>query len=325
MKLEIDKENSTTVPSVSPAPRAATPEAGLVPSRRQFTKLTVLAVVLLLVYAWPLLKLATFAYHADLYSHILLIPFVSGYLIWIKRTELRIESRPSPGLAALSAAAGVLVLACYWLAVRSGWSLEPPDYLAATTLSLLLFLVAAGFIFLGAKYLRNIAFPIAFLFFSVPFPMVVREVIETFFQHGSAEVAYAMLKVSGMPVLRVGTFFQLPGVPLEVARECSGIHSSVVLIITSLLATYLFLQKASSRWILMLAVVPLGLLRNGFRIFVISQLCVRYGPQMIDSPIHRKGGPIFFLLSLIPLFLLLKYLINREMREKQTNATIPKE
>src|ERR1700743_453205 len=133
MKLEMDNTNPGTAPSVPTAPRAAMPEAGLIPSRRQFTKLAVFTGVLLLVYGWPLLKLAVFALHADLYSHILLIPFVSAYLIWIRRTELRVESRPSPGMGALSAAAGGLVLAAYWLAVRNGWPIEPPDYLAAAT------------------------------------------------------------------------------------------------------------------------------------------------------------------------------------------------
>ena len=51
--------------------------------------------------------------------------------------------------------------------------------------------------------------------------------------------------------------------------------------------------------------IPLGLLRNGFRVFTIGELCVHIGPQMINSPIHHKGGPIFFVLSLIPLFILL--------------------
>jgi len=59
---------------------------------------------------------------------------------------------------------------------------------------------------------------------------------------------------------------------------------------------------------LVAVVIPLGILRNGFRIFVIGALCVHFGPQMINSPIHRRGGPLFFALSLIPLFLLLWWL-----------------
>jgi len=317
MKFETNDTNSDVTARVPADRQITTLEVHLGPSRRQFGGLVVFAAILLLIYSSPLLKLILFVLHTDLYSHILLIPFVSGYLIWVGRGKLRVESRPSPGMAALSAAAGGLVLGGYRLAAWYGWSLAMPDYLAAMVLSFLLFVFAGGLIFLGARYLQNVALPVAFLFFCIPFPVVLRRAIESFFQHGSADTAYVMFKLSGMPVLREGTFFQLPGCPLDVAPECSGIHSSLVLVITSLVAAHLFLRKTWHRWVLVSAVILLGLLRNGFRIFVIGQLCVRCGPQMIDSPIHRRGGPIFFLLALIPLFLLLRYLNMRELREIQ--------
>jgi len=115
-----------------------------------------------------------------------------------------------------------------------------------------------------------------------------------------------------MPVYQGGLMFRLPGFNLEVVTECSGIRSSLVLFIMSLLVGYLFLRKPWNRTMLALAVIPLALLRNGFRIFVIGQLCVRIGPEMINSPVHRHGGPLFFILALIPLFLLLIFLIKSE-------------
>ena len=66
-----------------------------------------------------------------------------------------------------------------------------------------------------------------------------------------------------------------------------------MLFITSLVAGYFFLRSPGKRTALTLAVVPLALLRNGFRIFTIGQLCIHIGPEMINSPIHRRGGPCF--------------------------------
>ena len=43
--------------------------------------------------------------------------------------------------------------------------------------------------------------------------------------------------------MRHGTVFELPGIVLQVAQECSGIRSSWVLLITSLLASHLFLKN----------------------------------------------------------------------------------
>ena len=119
-----------------------------------------------------------------------------------------------------------------------------------------------------------------------------------------------------MSFLRQGLFFQLPGIRLEVAPECSGIHSTLVLFITSLIAGQLFLRAQWKRGLLVLAVVPLGIVRNAFRIWSIGELCVHIGPRMINSPIHRRGGPLFFMLSLIPLFLLLYYLRRSEPKTK---------
>ena len=107
--------------------------------------------------------------------------------------------------------------------------------------------------------------------------------------------------------------FQLTGIAIEVARERSGIHSSRVLFITSLLAGHLLLHSVWKKAVFALAVVPLGIVRNGFRIFTIGMLCVHVDPAMINSPIHTRGGPVFFLLSLVPFFILL-FLLRRSER-----------
>jgi exosortase/archaeosortase family protein len=109
--------------------------------------------------------------------------------------------------------------------------------------------------------------------------------------------------------------FHLPGIVIEVAKECSGIHSSLVLFVTSLLAGHLFLRSPWKKATLALAVVPLGIARNGIRIFTISWLCVHVDPAMIDSPIHHRGGPIFFVLSLVP-FLAFLFILRRLERPK---------
>jgi exosortase/archaeosortase family protein len=118
--------------------------------------------------------------------------------------------------------------------------------------------------------------------------------------------------LSGTPVLRDDLLFRLPGISLKVAAECSGIHSTLILFITSLLAGQVVLRQPWRRAALCLAVLPLALLRNGFRVFVLGQLCIHVSPRMIDSPIHHHGGPLFFVLSLVPFFLLLYYLRKTE-------------
>jgi exosortase C (VPDSG-CTERM-specific) len=271
---------------------------------------------LVLGFSVPLYHLVRFAANSDLYSHIILIPFISAYLAWYHRRDLPPYSTPARSRAVVLFGAGTALLVLFWLLALSGTTLKLEDSLALTTLSLVLFFWGICSFFLGQATLRALAFPLGFLVFMAPFPIFLRTLLEIILQHGSAEAAYAFFEISGMPVLRDNLVFQLPGFSLQVAPECSGIHSSLALFITSLLAGYFFLRTSWKRAALTLAVIPLALLRNGFRVFVIGQLCVRIGPEMVHSPIHRRGGPLFFILSLVPLFLLMYFLWRSDRRSR---------
>jgi exosortase C (VPDSG-CTERM-specific) len=286
---------------------------------QRITGLAALTALLVLCFGPQLCELVRRALHSDLYSHIPLVPCISAYLISLKRRELALDSEKARKWAVIPLFLGAGLLAGYWWAARSGWKPKPDDYLALMTLSFLLFLWGGGFLFLGLQTLRRVVFPAAFLIFMVPFPVLARQGIETFFQNGSAAAAHPLFWATGMAVLRQGTEFHLPGFALEVAPQCSGIHSSLVLFITSWLAGYLFLKSPWRRAALALAVIPLALARNGLRIVTIGQLCVHVSPDMIDSPIHHHGGPLFFALSLIPLFLLL-HLLRRSGYKNQPEA-----
>lgn len=290
------------------------------PSVREFKAFIVFTVVLAAVFYRPLLGLLEFAPHKELYSHILLIPFISGYLVWAKRRQPVPASRPNRALAVLPLLAGAAVLGLYQYGQGKHWTFETADYLAVMILAFLCFLLSGAFVFVQRGYLKSITFPIAFLIFCVPFPTFLQDGIETFFQHGSAHVANVMLQLAGMPVLKTGTYFLLPGFPMDVQPECSGIHSSLVLFITSLVAAYLFLETSVRRWVFVLSIVPLALLRNGFRVFTLGEIGVHFYPNVLDSWFHHHGGPIFFLLSLVPLFLLLVSLMKGEARKREALA-----
>ena len=303
-------------------PKTAGTAPGYIRRRRFFFASLFLLVI---GFGQQLYQLVRFAAGSELYSYILLIPFVSLYFVWLKRPDLTVCSKPEKKWAIVLLLVGMAVLAGSWLANHSSLTLKPEDRLAITTLSFLAFFLANCCLFLGKEWLRICAFPIGLLFFIVPCPAALMDRITTFLQHGSAMVAHLLFRFSGTPVLQHGLVFQLSNISLQVAPECSGIHSTVVLLITSLLAGHLFLRTPWKRAALALLVVPLALLRNGFRIFILGQLCVHVGPEMIHSDIHRRGGPLFFVLSLIPFCLVLFFLrksdrARRKAESKETGA-----
>jgi exosortase C (VPDSG-CTERM-specific) len=274
-------------------------------------------IVLLAIFAHPLLGLARYAAGSQLHSYILLVPFVSAYLLYIRRDQLPKNYVIDLPLAIISLAGGVLVLAfVYWLNL-AGRAPAINERLVLLTLSFLCCLAAGGFFFFGRIWMRAAAFPLAYLIFMVPMPDAMADALESASKYASAEVANLLFHLSGTPFLRDGLVFQLPNITIEVAQECSGIRSSWVLLMTSILAANLFLKTSWRRFALVAFVIPLGILRNGFRILVIGLLCVNVGPQMIHSLIHRRGGPVFFALSLIPFLLVLWWLRRGDVRARQ--------
>lgn len=275
--------------------------------------------LLVIGFGLPLYRLTNFAVGHELYSHLVLIPLVSAYLLWIDRHRfVPIGTRVSPGWTALFLIAGTVLLTGYFLASNASAPVPLQDLLALAVYALVLLLAGLCCWFLNRETLRVFAFPLVFLFFLAPFPARVEAALESLLQHGSAPAAHFLLSLIGTPVMRDGTFFQLPGFHMQVAPECSGIHSTLALFITSIVAGRVLLRTTWGRVVLTVAVLPLALLRNGLRVATIGELCVRLGPEMINSYIHRQGGPIFFAISLVPFSFLLILLLKMERKKKIT-------
>ena len=280
---------------------------------KRFVGWCIYLVILCGAFALPMREFVIYARHSEVHSYVLLIPFVTAYLVYIRWKHLSCELSTAWGYALLSAAAGTGAL----LASQHFVDLGQNDYMTLIALSFVCFVIAGTFLFLGSKWARSAMFPLFFLAFMIPLPEAAVDFLENASKEASAEVANWLFLVSGTPALRTGTVFQLPGMTIMVAKECSGIRSSLVLLITSLLAANMFLRTTWRRALLVGVIIPLGLLRNGFRILVISLLCVHIGPEMIHSVIHRRGGPVFFVASLIPLFVVLWWMRRGEGAAQQ--------
>lgn len=298
--------------------RTATSE----PARRRLWAFAFFTLALLCCFSQPIYTLIRFAIHSDLYSHIILIPFISAYLIWIQRHQLTLDTSPSRRVAVVPFIAGAGIVA-FAFSLHAPGGLQKQDYLASVTLAFLAILWGGYLFIFGIAALRAVIFPFLFLIFIVPFPMSLEQHLETFFQVSSAAAAHLFFQISGTPVLQEGTVFKLPGFSFEVAPECSGIHSSLVLFITSFVAGHLLLRKLWAKALLVSFVVPLAIIRNGIRIFTIGQLCIHVSPDMIHSYIHRRGGPIFFAGSLVPFFLLLFFLMKIESNKHRSSVKQP--
>ena len=287
------------------------------PERVRLRNWAIWIAVVTVAFAQPLFRLMVHASEQSLHSHILLVPFVAAYMLFTSGSALPAAGRGSIAGAVLAFGAGLGALAAR---IALDGSLTVNDGLALTTLAYLGIAAAGGFLFVGVRWMAAAAFPLAFLLFMVPLPDAAMIWMEDALVLASADVSAWMIAATGTPLLREGTVFTLPTIVLQVARECSGIRSTWVLFITSVVASQMFLTSPWRRLVLVAFVIPLGILRNGFRILTIALLCVKVGPHMVDSVIHHRGGPIFFALSLVPLFLLLTWLRRSERATTRDEA-----
>jgi exosortase C (VPDSG-CTERM-specific) len=306
--------SSRDVAALAPTATTSEPNRGIEKRGAMFIGYVL---ALILAFGKPLFALFTTASQNDLNSYIVLIPFVVLYFVYLERRHYSSVLRTSLGWTVGSAIAGVSAI------VFSTWlspALSGNDRLSVLTFAFVCGVWAGGFLLMGRRWMASAAFPMLFLIFLIPLPDRIVGLMETGLQLASAEAANLFFAASGTAAMQTGTVFQLPGITLQVAQECSGMKSSWVLFITSIIAAKLFLSRPWTRAVLVLAVIPMGRLRNVFRIIVIGLLCVHISPDMIHSWIHHRGGPVFFALSLIPLMLLLWWL---RKRQPETPVTIP--
>jgi len=243
-------------------------------------------------------------------SHIVLIPLVSAFLIFRERQRIFSRVRPS-----IIAGIGVMFLgiALHWTAIRNPFS-QGDDSLSAAALAILLIWVGGFLASYGLPAVREAAFPLLFLLLMIPLPERFLNWTIELLQRGSTEISYLLFNLVGVPALKQGFVISVPGISIEVAAECSGIRSSLALLITCLLAAHLYLRTPWKIAVFILLVLPLSIIKNGIRIVTLTLLSLYVDPRFLTGSLHRDGGFVFFLLALLllfPIFLALERSENR--------------
>ncbi len=146
----------------------------------------------------------------------------------------------------------------------------------------------------------------------VPIPNFLLNRIIFLLQEGSAWITGALFDLVGVPALREGLVFHLAKVNIEVAKECSGIRSSMALFILSLLITHFQLRSFWNKIVFIIFGLFMMILKNGVRIATLTRLAVYVDPGFLFGRLHRQGGVVFFLLALLLLLPVLALLQHWE-------------
>lgn len=268
-------------------------------------------VACLAVFWLPVRDLLHLSLAEDTYSHILLVPFITAGLVLMNRHLVPGDAAGSPRAGAIVFFSGLLLFGLGW---QFGLHLAAGKPLAFAILPLV-FLVWAGFLFFyGARAFQSLQFPLYFLLLAIPVPQSVIDVLIQWLRLGSSETAYWLFRATATPVFRQGFIFAVPGATIDVAPECSGIRSAIALFIVCLLAGYLFLRTKWARFALLVATVPVLVIKNGIRIVTLTLLATHVDPSFLTGRFHHQGGFIFFLVGLLILWPVLLWLQAKEAK-----------
>lgn len=225
------------------------------------------------------------------YSHGLLVPFISGWLLWQRRDEL-LALPPQPAWSA-----GLLIAAALGLLVAGLLSAE----LFTARFALVVLLTGlVGFV-CGYAHLRILALPLGYLVFMIPLPALVFNSIAFPLQLLASRLAVATLQALDIPALREGNVIVLSHVSLEVVEACSGLRSLMSLAAMSVLIAAVTLRGVGLRLVLVCLSAPIAVVMNAVRVSGTGLLAHRYGSQAAEGFFHTFSGWVVFAGALLAL------------------------
>lgn len=229
------------------------------------------------------------------YSSALVVPCIAIILVYVRRREIFLNVRYSPKVGFPFLAFG---FSLHWLAELRRDLVSQDARLSVAVFALVIVGVASFVLCYGSEAFRQARFPLLFLAFMIPLPPAVLDKAVAGLQQASAETSYVLFKLLGVPVFPQGVKLSLPGADIEISRDCSGIHSCLSLVITSVIAGYVFLRSGYSRVWFVALTIPITIFKNAVRIVAISWLGIHVSSGFLSGKLHWYTGLAFSGLAL---------------------------
>ena len=231
------------------------------------------------------------AWNDEEYSHILLVPLVAVWMVWVRRMRFRYCRATGTGLGVLMAAVG-------WAVSSYGFH---EGHQSLWHGGAVLVVIGCVLSVLGKQALFQFLPAVAVLVFVVPVPGMIRQQIAIPLQTWTAQITEVILEVAGIPVDRSVNWLTVNGKPLEIAEACNGLRMVWPLILMSYAFSFGLPLRNSVRFVLLLASPLSAIFCNVVRILPTVWVYSRYDDD-VGLKFHDVSGwlmlPIAFLLLL---------------------------
>ncbi len=257
--------------------------------KTKYIQFSILIGITIILY-FPIIKGLIDSWYSDAnYSHGFLIPFLAGYLIYDKRDDL-IKLTVDKNYWGLVILSGGLLLYIFGTAASEYFSVR---------LSFIIVLIGIVMFNLGTQVLKNIWFPLLFLFFMVPLPYIIYYNITFPLQLYSSQIASHILKIIGIPLILQGNIIHLQNYSLEVVEACSGLRSLMTLSALAAAIAYMIIKRPLPGIILVMLTPLIAILANAGRIFMSALIAIAISPKLAEGFFHELSGLLIFLIGLI--------------------------
>jgi exosortase D (VPLPA-CTERM-specific) len=221
------------------------------------------------------------------YSHGIIIPVLSAFLIWRQREQLR-------GLPFTGSWTGVVLIVLGLVMRFIGASTTMHTFEHYAFLLVLYGLVLA---LTGPAIFRRLWVPLIMLVFAVPLPSFFNNSLSLHLQLMSSALGVWVIRAAGVSVLLEGNIIDLGNYQLEVAEACSGLRYLFPLMTLSFIVAYMFRGPFWKRTVIFLSSIPITIVMNSLRIGFIGITVERWGTSMAEGALHDFEGWLVFMLS----------------------------
>ncbi len=225
---------------------------------------------------------------SETFAHGYIILPISLWLIWRRRENFR-ALPPQPWWPALAL---IAVVGMGWFVARMGAVQVVMQYAFAALIP------AIALAVFGRRLAWSLAFPLLFVLLAVPFGDVFIDPLISF----TADFTVRALQITGIPVLRNGTRFEIPSGSWSVVEACSGVRYLISSITLGCLYAYLTYRSTLRRAAFMLTAVLVPILANGLRAYMIVMIGHLSGMTMAVGFDHLIYGWVFFGLVMFLMF-----------------------
>ncbi len=282
-------------------------------ARRHDFRLAGLAFLLILLYFQVIIGLVSDWWSDSNYSHGFLVPLVSFFLVWRKRSQLGGVQKEKSYTGFAIFLGGLLM---YILGTAGA------EYFVAR-FSLVVVVFGLVLYFFGRKALGLVWFAIAYLLFMIPIPYVIYYALTFPMQLLSSKVSVLLLSAVGLPAIRQGNIIFLPnGYALEVAEACSGLRSLVSLLALGALLAHLLQKSKVKQAVVFFSTVPIAIIANFARILLTAVGAYVISPKLAEDFLHEVSGIFVFLIATL-LLLGLSVVLNLFSRKKSVCTSSP--